>query len=73
MGTFRELSRQGVVTRTELGVGGWAGGRGMGWGQNLSGQVLLYPTHSFPLACLIFSPHGSTSRAPVVALNKKPH
>jgi hypothetical protein len=39
----------------ELGVGGWAGGRGMGWGQNMSWQVLLYPTHSFPLACLIFS------------------
>ncbi len=26
-----------------------------GWGQNRSWRVLLYRTHSFPLACLIFS------------------
>jgi hypothetical protein len=34
---------------------GQGGRRGMVWGQNMSWRVLLYGTHSFPLACLIFS------------------
>jgi hypothetical protein len=51
MGTFHEPSDQGDVRRTGVAVGGWA--PGVGAKHVLAG--ILHLTHSFPLACLIFS------------------